>query len=73
MWVANGANWFFGNTPEHWNPWTQLLSAGLGTYVPKTFFALRFQANASVESSGAGSAKHFETIHAKNIRVALAA
>jgi hypothetical protein len=66
MWIAGGANWFFGKAPENWNPWMQLLNAGLGTYVPKPFLNLRFQADASVESSSA------ETI-AKNYNVALAA
>lgn len=28
MWVAGGANWFFGRPPEGWNPWLQLLKAG---------------------------------------------
>jgi hypothetical protein len=37
MWIASGANWFFGNAPEHWNPWIQLISAGLALYVPSQF------------------------------------
>ena len=28
MWVAGGANWFFGRAPDRWNPWLQLLVAG---------------------------------------------
>lgn len=26
-WVRNGAQWFFGNAPAGWNPWTQLFKA----------------------------------------------
>lgn len=25
MWVATGAHWFFGRSPEGWNPWLQLI------------------------------------------------
>ena len=46
MWVANGANWFFGAQPEYWNPWMQLIDAGLGAYIPKPFRELRVQADA---------------------------
>lgn len=71
MWVAGGANWFFGRPPENWNPWMQLLNAGLGAYVPKEFSNLHLQTNASVESFGAENfAPEFEANH---IRVALAA
>jgi hypothetical protein len=28
MWVAGGANWFFGRAPEQWNPWYQLIESG---------------------------------------------
>jgi hypothetical protein len=34
MWVAGGANWFFGRPPEHWNPWLQLILAGREYAVP---------------------------------------
>jgi hypothetical protein len=34
MWVAGGANWFFGRPPENWNPWLQLIQVGLGAYLP---------------------------------------
>lgn len=37
MWIANGANWFFGNAPEHWNPWLQLIKGNLEIYVPAQF------------------------------------
>jgi len=39
MWIAGGANWFFGRAPEHWNPWLQLIQGGLGMYVPAQFGA----------------------------------
>jgi hypothetical protein len=52
MWVAGGANWFFGRAPEHWNPWVQLLRAGLTAYVPQFVADLRVQANAIVEPAG---------------------
>jgi hypothetical protein len=35
MWIAGGANWFFGRPPEHWNPWWQLIDGGLGMFVPE--------------------------------------
>lgn len=49
MWVAGGANWFFGRPPDHWNPWVQLLKAGLvpATYVPRPFITLRLRAQAT--------------------------
>jgi hypothetical protein len=45
MWIAGGANWFFGRAPEHWNPWLQLIEGGLGMYVPAQFRApqVKFQ------------------------------
>ncbi len=74
MWIDNGAHWFFGNAPEHWNPWMQLLNAGLGTYVPKLFFALRLQTNASVAHPGTGNFAHdFEANRIENIPIAVAA
>lgn len=49
MWIAGGANWFFGKAPEHWNPWMQLLTAGQGfaSYIPRPFIELRFRAQAT--------------------------
>ncbi len=47
MWIAGGANWFFGRAPEHWNPWLQLIEGGLGMYVPRV--EIRFRAEAVVE------------------------
>lgn len=48
MWIAGGASWFFGRAPEHWNPWTQLITAGSGfdAYVLDEFRSVRFQTNA---------------------------
>jgi len=45
MWIGNRAPWFFGNPPEHWNPWTQLIRAGLASEVPREFRAVSFQSN----------------------------
>jgi len=46
MWVAGGANWFFGQPPRHWNPWIQLIEVGFGQYVPQASYDLRFQLDA---------------------------
>ena len=51
MWIADGANWFFGRPPAHWNPWTQLITAGLALYIPKEFSTLVFQTDAVAEHS----------------------
>src|SRR5690348_2975460 len=34
MWIAGGANWFFGRAPEGWNPWFQLIRGGHSEAVP---------------------------------------
>lgn|SRR5215510_14415583 len=47
MWTANGAPWFFGNPPAHWNPWKQLLDAGFGMFVPQ--FRLHTQTDMTME------------------------
>ncbi len=49
MWIANGGHWFYGNAPEHWNPWMQLIRAGLD--VPRPFTAFRFDSSAVVEGT----------------------
>jgi hypothetical protein len=49
MWVANGASWFFGNPPANWNPWLQLIDAGLQAWVPRQFSDLKVRTDASVE------------------------
>jgi hypothetical protein len=35
MWISAGARWFFGRAPEQWNPWIQLIRAGLVDWIPK--------------------------------------
>ena len=52
MWIAGGANWFFGRAPEGWNPWMQLLKAGLSAYVPRLVLDLRVQSNVIVKPGG---------------------
>lgn len=49
MWIAGGANWFFGKAPEHWNPWVQLMRAGLNAFVPRFITSFQVQSNASVD------------------------
>src|SRR5579859_13044 len=51
MWIGNRAPWFFGNPPAHWNPWTQLMQAGLASYVPKEFHAVSFQSSVVVRQT----------------------
>lgn len=46
MWIAGGASWFFGRPPLGWNPWLQLIQAGLSMSVPVYFTGFHFQANA---------------------------
>src|SRR4030095_7134753 len=43
IWISNGAHWFFGNPPAHWNPWMQLIDAGLQAWVPRHFRELRVE------------------------------
>jgi hypothetical protein len=52
MWIAGGANWFFNRPPTGWNPWLQLLKAGLGSYIPRFFTDIRFQSDAVVMPDG---------------------
>ena len=33
-WIANGAPWFYENPPERWNPWIQLINAGVEYDLP---------------------------------------
>jgi hypothetical protein len=49
MWIANGANWFFGAPPPHWNPWIQLINAQVN--VPRLFTSFRFENTAVVEGA----------------------
>lgn len=48
MWIAGGANWFFGRPPDNWNPWMQLIEGDLASAVPR--FADSITAVASVSS-----------------------
>lgn len=49
MWIAGGANWFFGRPPAHWNPWLQFLKHGAGYFIPKRGIEIRIKANATAE------------------------
>jgi hypothetical protein len=46
MWVAGGANWFFGRPPQGWNPWQQLIDGGYLELVPPFSSKVEFRANA---------------------------
>lgn len=50
MWVAAGARWFFRNAPYGWNPYLQLLAAGLGYSVPQFAAGLFVQSDATPAS-----------------------
>lgn len=58
MWIAGGANWFFGRPPGSWNPWVQLLKAGsaLASFVPRPFIDLRLRGQAT-ESRAIGTVR----------------
>lgn len=45
MWIASGANWFFGNPPPFWNPWMQLIEAGHAECVPEWVKEIRTSSN----------------------------
>jgi hypothetical protein len=45
MWVAGGSAWFFGQQPERWNPWTQLILAGFTGALPADFQNISFDSN----------------------------
>lgn len=54
MWVAGGAVWFFGRAPEHWNPWSQLIGAGLYTLPLMAFWRFHsagFESNVVAENT----------------------
>ena len=34
MWIASGAHWFFREPPVEWNPWVQLVKAGMLEAIP---------------------------------------
>lgn len=71
MWIAGGANWFFGSAPENWNPWRQLIDAGLGMYVPAQFTAPLIDSQLA-SNAVAGSAV-FANITGNNLNLSLAA
>jgi hypothetical protein len=60
MWVAGGANWFFGKAPEGWNPWLQLIKDGRGAFyaLPHFQINLSVQANAIVEHVAVSDSVH---------------
>lgn len=47
LWVATRARWFFGNPPQYWNPWIQLIRAGHSETVPK--FATKLTTNTTIK------------------------
>jgi hypothetical protein len=48
MWVAHGAQWFFGKPAEHWNPWRQLIEGGHADAVPWGSAVVMTRANAVI-------------------------
>jgi hypothetical protein len=48
MWLANGANWFFGEHAPDWNPYMQLIEGGHPEAVP--VFALGVSAEPTMVS-----------------------
>jgi hypothetical protein len=46
MWIAGGAQWFFGKPPQPWNPWLQLIQGGFRVDVPQ--YETRFTTTASI-------------------------
>jgi hypothetical protein len=50
-WIRCGARWFFGNPPLGWNPWMQLIQAGLVMSVPSFHTEFRSQSEAISEPS----------------------
>jgi hypothetical protein len=50
MWVASGANWFFGNPSATWNPWMQLIKGGNPEAVPKFYRELSARADITIPS-----------------------
>lgn len=49
MWIAGGANWFFGRPPDKWNPWLQLLKYGSGMFMPSFGIEIRMTVNATAK------------------------
>jgi hypothetical protein len=46
MWIAGGANWFFGRPPDGWNPWEQLIKGNLVGWVPRFSIDLKLKGDA---------------------------
>lgn len=57
-WIAQGARWFFGQAPMGWNPYLQLIVAGLAGDVPKFSSAL------TIRSDGHNQASKISNVHA---------
>jgi hypothetical protein len=51
MWIAGGANWFFGRAPEGWNPWLQLIRANYNPYYVRPGLTVNLKTNAIAELS----------------------
>jgi hypothetical protein len=48
MWIAGGANWFFGRPPAYWNPWMQLIVGQHAADVPAFASSLRTETTVDV-------------------------
>jgi hypothetical protein len=46
-WVADGAQWFYGQPPADWNPWLQLIDGGRPDLVPESLYNWTFDFNES--------------------------
>jgi hypothetical protein len=50
MWIASGAQWFFRTPPDYWNPYLQLIKAGLVSFVPEFTSSVYFLADGALVS-----------------------
>ena len=50
MWIADGAPWFFRAAPLGWNPYLQLINAGLKEYVPRFASSISLSADATISA-----------------------
>jgi len=64
MWIASGAGWFFRNPPVAWNPWLQLLRAGILADVPS------FKTRVIVESNAQPLSQKIEASEGQSALVA---
>lgn len=46
-WVSTGAKWFYKDAPAMWNPWFQLVMAGVKLPYPTTVSVIGYGANSS--------------------------